>query len=201
MVSQGYSQSYTSLAVWTFETSKPVNAGPHVAESGLFASTSYASTNTGGAVTNPTGEGSNESFATDGWAIGEYFQFSAPTLGYTGISLRFDQRSSGTGPRTFDVYYSTNGSSFERFSSYTVGGSSFSEHTVNLASISGLDNQSNIYFRMVLTSNEGASGGTVQGGGTSRIDNVTIRALSTVPEPSSMLLGAIGVMMLLKRRI
>ncbi len=195
-------QTYTSLATWTFETSKPTTAGPHTAEAGIMGGMAYASTNTGGAITNPNGVGgSNESFAAAGWNIGEYFQFSAPTLGYADISIRFDQVSSGSGPKSFDVQYSTDGTSFTNFGTYTVGGSSFSSHTINLSSVDALDDLDRIYIRLALNSNAAAGNtGTVQGSGTSRIDDVTIRAATVVPEPSAALISGIGFLILFRRR-
>ena len=56
-----------NLAAWTFETSVPVNGGPHQAEGGVFAASSTALGATGGTYSNPVGNGSLESFSSNGW--------------------------------------------------------------------------------------------------------------------------------------
>jgi hypothetical protein len=196
-------QTYNSLAIWTFETSKPTTAGPHTTEEGIMGGMSYASTNTGGAITNPSGVGgSSESFAAAGWNVGEYFQFSAPTLGYADISLRFDQTSSTSGPKSFDVLYGTDGINFQTFGNYTVGGgNNYSSHTFNMSMIDELDDVERVYFRLSLNSNAAAgSTGTVQGSGTSRIDLVSIRAATVIPEPSVALMSGIALLSFFKRR-
>ena len=107
------------------------------------------------------------------------------------LAFDFYQSSSGTGPGQFQFSYSTNGTTFTNFGSpYTVletdspqpawasGGTpsqlctiSFS---VDLTTVTAINNQANVYFRLTDNSTTSASGGTVATAGTDRLDNVTV---------------------------
>lgn len=203
-----------TLALWTFEVSVPTTAGPLTPE--LGSGSGSASIFHAGASTysNPVGNGSAESWSSNNWQIGDYYQFSFSTLGASNIVVSFDQTSSGTGPRDFSISYSTDGSSYTLLSSYTVqvngapntAWSSASYNGVyslsfDLSAVSTLNNLATAYVRLTDTSATSASGGTVASGGTNRIDNVLI-ATSAVPEPGSlaMLLAGAAVVGFVARR-
>lgn len=176
----------SQIAQWTFETSIPVTAGPHAAEVGTGNCLGF---HTSGLVvySNPTGNGSVESFSSNYWGVGDYYQFQTSSTLYSAIQIEFDHISSSTGPRDFVLQYSTDGVSFTQFGSgYVVlvnsGGdqwntsshNSSSHYSYDLSSVTALNNQANIYFRLVDNSTTSAGGGTVQTTGTSRVDNFTI---------------------------
>ena len=120
--------------------------------------------------------------------MGDYYQFQVSTLGAPNVALSWDQTSSNTGPRDFLLEYSTNGTSFSTF------GSQFSvlanntpnptwnpttnlpifNFTIDLSSITAINNQPIVYFRLVDNSTNSANGGTVATAGTARIDNFTV---------------------------
>lgn len=181
-----------TLATWTFETSVPTTAGPHAPEVGSGAGLGFhAGTTT---YSNPVGNGSGESLSSNGWAVGDYYQFSTSTGGNSIIDVSWDQTSSGTGPADFSLQYSTDGSLFTAITPYTVLPTSWSfgtpsltsSYTASIGSISA----STIYFRMVNTSTASANGGTVASTGTNRIDNVSIVG---VPEPATLALAAMSL--------
>lgn len=198
-----------TLAKWTFETSIPTTAGPLNPEIGAGSALGFHA----GVATysNPAGNGSAESFSANSWAVGDYFQFSLSTAGYAGIGLSFDQTSSNTGPRDYDLQYSTDGINFTAFVSYQVlangaspnaswNGTTYqSAYTFNydLSAITAIDNAANVYFRLANTSTVAANGGVVAAAGANRVDNFTV---SVVPEPASATLLGLGFAALLIRR-
>jgi len=188
-----------SLANWTFETSLPSNYGPYAPEAGTQTATAQARSVH---ATSPTGysaagNGSTKSYWADNWAVGDYYEFRISTLGLSGIQLGFDQTSSSTGPRDFKISYSINGgASFSDLRTYSVaesagGGISWNSTTVNqasslsfdLSSFGALDNQSSLILRLVCASSISLSGGSLNSGGTSRVDNVFVSASSPDTTP------------------
>ena len=207
------------LANWTFETYNAANltaaTGPALlAEAGLGAGVAVATgvhASSSAVWSNPSGNGSVESFSVNNWAVGDYFQFRTSSLGYSGISLSWDQTGSSTGPSSFSLLYSTDsGSNFTQFATYAIvrapgsgqpnsytfsdgstGTSWTSAKTAintsfsyDFSSITGLNSNSDIVFRI-----SNLSSGVVSPG-TSRVDNVIITA--SVPEPSSGALLVLG---------
>ena len=136
----------------------------------------------------PAGNGSAHSFSSTAWSVGDYYQFQVSTLGAPNVALNWDQTSSNTGPGNFILQYSTNGTTFTAFGSqYTVLAnntpnplwSATTNHpefnfTLDLSSITAINNQPNVYFRLVDNSTNSAAGGTVASGGTGRVDNFTV---------------------------
>jgi hypothetical protein len=193
------------VALWTFETSAPVTAGPFNPETG--AGQALGKHTSGSTVySSPAGNGSSKSFSSNNWAIGDYYQFKISTLGLGGINLAWDQTGSATGPRDFVVKYSTDGVNFTNFGSQyavQINGSpnspwsslgspnpvfSFSN---NLSAITALNNQANVYLRLVMNSSTANNGSPVAAGGTNRVDNVAITA-TPVPEPATLAMGLAG---------
>ena len=193
----------TVLAQWTFENATGTNGntiGPLRPESGLQTSTAAASgfhaTNST-AFSTPAGNGSPKSLAANNWQTGDYFQFQVSSTGYRDVRFSFDQTSSGTGPGQFLVSYSTNGSNFITFTNYDVARTTSSTAIswnsnsnnpastlqLNLTSLTNLNNQENVFIRLVQRSSVSVTNGTVGSGGTSRIDNVSISATSIGAPP------------------
>jgi len=195
------SVSAQTIAKWTFETSVPAGApgaGVWLTNIAAEIGSGTASGFHAGAATysNPSGNGSAESFSSTTWAIGDLYQFVASTVGYSGTGFTFDQVSSTSGPRDFDLRYSTDGSTFTTFASYIVksnaapnpvwnSGTSSSLYTYafDLSSVTALNNQPTVYFRLVDVSTASAGGGAPSAAGASRLDNVEI---AVVPEPSTV---------------
>ena len=184
------------IAEWTFESSPPANSGPIVADLGTNAATAQASgSHVGAAIySSPAGNGSSHSFSSTVWAIGDYYQFTASTTGLSNIELIYDQASSNTGPGQFQLQYSTDGSLFTNYGTpYAVQANAAPNpvwnsstqspgytSTVDLSSISAMNNAPTVYFRLVDNSNNSASGGTVGASGGDRVDNVIIQVVPNV---------------------
>jgi hypothetical protein len=202
----------TTIADWTFETSQPATAGPFAPELGAGAATG---SHAGAAVySSPAGNGSSHSFSSNTWAKNDYYQFQVSTVGLSNIMFSWDQTSSNTGPRDFQLQYSTDGTSFTNSGSvYSVlanaapnppwnatTSSPIYSFTSDLSSISALNNQPAVYIRLSMADTISANGGTVASAGTDRVDNVSV---SAVPEPGSIILAAlamVGVCLAVRRR-
>ena len=214
------------LADWTFQsalsTNNIIGSGltPSGTQSGIqadigtgTASASHATTTSAWSI--PAGNGSTNSWSVNNWSANDYFQFQVSTLTFQNINISFDQTSSGTGPRDFGLFYSTDGTTFTQFgANYTIlpngtapnaawnatTGSPAYSYSFDLSSITALNNSTADYFRLVDQSTVSANGGTVGTGGTDRVDNFTV---STVPEPATLALTGMGLMALfaLRRKI
>jgi hypothetical protein len=160
----------------------------------------------------PAGNGTPNSASANNWAVGDYWQFSFSTVGYFDLTLSFDQTSSNTGPRDFTLAYSTNGTTFTTLPAYQVlpnaspawSSATYSPNytfNVDLSALSALDNQPNVFVRLVNSSTVSANGGVVATGGTSRIDTFTVN-LTPVPETgtAAMLLAGLAVLGFVSRR-
>jgi PEP-CTERM motif len=147
--------------------------------------------------TTPAGNGSADSFSSNTWAVGDYWQFNVATTGFSNIVLSFDQTRSNTGPDAFKLAYSVNGgTSFTDFATYTVGAVTWSTttpvttstFTFDLSGVSALNDKPQVLLQLVSTV-------TTAAGGTNRIDNVTVSGVvSAVPEAgtSAMLLAGLA---------
>ncbi len=196
-----------TIATWNFETSQPLTAGPVLAEIGTGTALGHHS-NAAVAYSTPAGNGSSHSFSSNTWSVGDYYQFSASTLGDTDVTLSWDQTSSSTGPKDFTLSYSTDGTNFTNFTSYSVAvngspnpawnqstASSLYTFDADLSSITALDNQAAVYFRLVDKDGTAENGDTVATAGTDRVDNVTMAA-SPVPLRAAVWLFGSGFAML-----
>ena len=135
------------------------------------------------------------SFSANNWSVGDYWSFTTSTLGYTGVTVAFDQAGSGTGPANFGLSYSINGGAFTSFASYTVPASNWNTTTAGVGSQlfaggGAFDNANSIVFRLVDLNTTSVGGGTVGTGGTDRVDNFTV--VSIVPEPTALALAGLG---------
>ena len=178
-----------TIAKWTFETSKPSATAASITAISAEEGTGTASGLHASSLTvwsNPAGNGSAESFSADRWAIGDYYQFQVSTTGRSGISLSFDATRSGSGPATAKIQYSIDGTTFtDLVSTVAIGTETWSSTTASInssfsydhSSVSNINNQSNVYFRIVATASPGATSGTF------RVDNVAV-TYSATPTPA-----------------
>lgn len=160
--------------------------------------------------TTPAGNGSANAFSSNTWAVGDYYQFSFSSLGFTDLLVSVDQIGSNTGPRDFTLSWSLDGSAFTPFGNYSVLSSpSWSSTTPNpvhtysfdLSAVDALEDQSTVVIRLINNSTTAIGGGTVAAGGTGRVDNFTVMA-TPVPEPGALalMLAGLGAVGFLARR-
>ncbi|MBL7832656.1 MAG: hypothetical protein JNK18_01815 [Cyclobacteriaceae bacterium] len=174
-----------TLALWTFETSLPNSTGAVSAnlqaESGTLAVASIASgvhLSASTVYSNPAGNGSAESFSSNFWDTNDYYQFATNSTGMADLKISWDQTRSGSGPSAFALYYSTDGTNFTKHADYTVIQATWASgaaitttsFSYDLSSVTALNNQSTLVFRLVHT------GSGIATGGTNRVDNVKVEA-------------------------
>lgn len=206
------------LTQWTFETSTPANSGPHAAEIGTGTATGLH-TSEATSYSHPVGNGSKESFSSDRWAAGDFYQFTFSTLGKADISLTFSQGSSASGPGSFEIFYSTGGLFSSTGITYAVfahvspnTATSFGSwddiypnsnysYAFDLSSISALNDQATVSIRLQMIGTSNPSGGAVAATGSSRVDNVTIHYLTSIPEPGvALILPVTGILAFIRRK-
>lgn len=172
--------------------------------------TGTATLGTGSTSTFPAGWATTDSWSSNGWASGEYFQFQISTTGYEDITVSWEQTGSNTGPRDFNFQYSLDGTSFTTFSSVAAitndgwNGSSApvaSVRSMDLSAIAGIEDVPTVYFRITAVGTTAVTGGTVAAAGTSRVDTFTVNG-TLVPEPTTaaMTFGGVGMMLWTLRR-
>lgn len=208
----GHAQA-TTIADWTFETSKPTAAGPYAPEVGSGSASGYhvsSFTQYGGGSS--SGNGSAYAFSSDRWAVGDYWQFQVSTVGLDNIQLAWDQQSSYfhfPGPKNFTLAYSMDGANFTAISAYAVASAQlqlgFSSSTYyssayslafDLGSLLALDNQASVYFRLLDNSTSSYTGRNVGASGTDSVDNFTVTGsaiAASAPEPAITALLALGI--------
>ncbi|MBX2930657.1 MAG: T9SS type A sorting domain-containing protein [Chitinophagaceae bacterium] len=192
------------IARWNFDgitfasagsTTFSITTGDAIADSGALVTGSEFSglhASASSAWTTPAGNGSAKSASANGWADGDYWQFKVSTTGYSSIGLVWDQMGSGTGPKSFIIQYSTDGSTFTDVpsSGYNLTNDSWnsgtykpiSTRTADLSSITALNNQPFIYIRFtVAAGSTNINGAAIASTGTSRIDNVYVGGVALAP--------------------
>ena len=169
------------------------NLGAQVSGSMLSGTHSSAST----AWSSPAGNGSTYALSSNGWNVGDYYQISLATTGYSAVSVAWDQTRSSTGPAGFEAVLSVDGgSTFSSLGSYTVNQVSWSATvpvtTSSFGSVaSAADNQASVIIRFKVV-----TAGTSTTTGTNRIDNIVVSG--SIPAPGAVAL--IGLAGLVSRR-
>ena len=165
------------------------NSGARASGSGLRGDHSNALT----AWTSPTGNGSTYALSSNAWNVGDYYQISLNTIGYSGVSVAWEQTRSSTGPAGFEAVLSVDGgTTFSSLGSYTVNQVSWSATVpVTTSSFgylaSAADNQIGIIIRFKVV-----TAGTSTTTGTNRIDNIVVSGV--IPAPGAIaLLGLAGL--------
>ena len=172
------------------------NLGALVSGSMLSGTHSSAST----AWSSPAGNGSTYALSSNGWNVGDYYQISMATTGYSSVSVAWEQTRSSTGPAGFEAVLSVDGgSTFSSLGAYTVNQVSWNATTpVTTSSFgsvaSAADNQASVIIRFKVV-----TAGTSTTTGTNRIDNISVTG-TVVPVPSPGAVALVGLAGLVARR-
>ncbi len=202
----GWQERSPTNVMWTFESGN-TNAyagritpgiGDIAADIGSGIATGWHLGSSGSVVWSaPSGNGSPRSWSVNNWSVGDFFQFQVNTRGLGGLRLDWDQTSSSTGPRDFVLQWSTNGTTFTTVSAFSVlvntavsGVRTVWNFNVyepayhfsnDLSSVTAIENQSNVHFRLTCNSTSSAGGGTIGSGGTGRVDNFLVTRAPVTP--------------------
>lgn len=172
--------------------------GDNIAGSQLSAFHSVAAAT----YTSPSGNGSQYAFSSNNWNPGDYYEARFSTLGFSDLTLTWDQTRSSTGPINFKVAMSIDGgANFTDLSTYTVlqsggGGAPGTWTTTTPLAIysnsvslgASAENLSLVIVRFI-----DAEAAASAAAGSSRIDNVFVYS-GPVPAPGAIaLLGLAGL--------
>lgn len=174
----------TTLVSWNFFDSN------NTADGGIAANSAQTITNNATGTTSfPTGSSgtcTSPYILNSGWNSGSgtrYWQLGLVSTGYSGLSVAFSVRSSGTGPRDFKLQYSITSPSSGFMD--VAGGDYMSTSTscidYNIALPTEVNDQAAVYLRFIMTSNTSQNGGTVAAGGTNGLDNIVVSAATSLP--------------------
>jgi pimeloyl-ACP methyl ester carboxylesterase len=173
-----------TLAHWTFE-SNPVptsitgsSIGPIAPEIGSGQLRGWHTSASTAWSTTVAGNGSGRSLNSNRWAVGDYYEFQVPAPGTGRLAIEWHQTRSSTGPAQFALQYSTDGSTFQDATTYTItedvwsaGSPQPKPQSIFLYAFPADDpanDEDNITFRLVALTTPGATVGA------SRIDNVKV---------------------------
>lgn len=173
-----------TLAHWTFE-SNPVptsitgsSIGPIAPEIGSGQLRGWHTSASTAWSTTVAGNGSGRSLNSNRWAVGDYYEFQVPAPGTGRLAIEWHQTRSSTGPAQFALQYSTDGSTFQDATTYTITEDGWSAgspqpkpQSIFLYAFPADDpanDEDNITFRLVALTTPGATVGA------SRIDNVKV---------------------------
>jgi len=122
-------------------------------------------------------------------ANGKSVIISFSMLGYMDLEVSFATRGTSTGFNIHTWAWSTDGSTYTTLDGNNTAttGTSWLVRTVSFSG-TGLDDALNAYLRLTV---EGATGAS----GNNRLDNIQLRG-APVPEPSSFILGALGLLII-----
>ncbi|MBL8874826.1 MAG: hypothetical protein JNM86_03410 [Phycisphaerae bacterium] len=173
-----------------------VNATGTVAN---FAGTSLGLPGSGSPPSSPSSQSGSQSLAIVG-PDGGSITFSMSTLNYSNVAFSFAAQRTGTGGANATVQYSLNGSSFTNLGIIVPGASSpgFAGASINTSdyffsfSNAAINNQSNIFFRILVAGASSASGNH-------RYDNLVVQG-DLIPAPGVCALMGLGGLVAARRR-
>ena len=189
--------------LWTFFGLLPLGApaAPQYGEAALVAEWSYGSNPTPPTPV-PATDGENadsatlrnwknadmtyssSSLAVSGWTGDgdKYWLLSFSSKNFENLTLSLSQRSSGTGPRDFQLQYSVDGNQWNNIANTSVTSSNLTTTFNNLPLPAEMNDLEQAYLRLLLVSNLSSRAGTgayaptesIASGGISNINNISI---------------------------
>ncbi|MFV0393707.1 MAG: CehA/McbA family metallohydrolase, partial [Coprobacillaceae bacterium] len=168
-----------NLANWTGTTrpeSVPVYGDTNVAND--YLDTNVELTHSTGNVPGVSGTSgiATMSIGYKGMVEGDYYQLKLDSLLCGNVTLSYKMRGSGTGPRDFQIYYSTDGLTYELANNTiykkTTSDAVFEDYEVTLPSLA--NNAGTLYIRIQVASSTSIAGNTIGTGGTNYIQEIEV---------------------------
>ena len=178
------SKSQTTLVAWNFDDQDSI------ADSGILINTTRKiTTNTRGDISFPSGS-AGFSISTKQWDNGnnlKFWQINLSSTGYKNLCISSKQRSSSQGPRDFKLQFSIDSAIWIDAGKNILVNDNFTTGKVTDFQLSNIcDNQTIIYLRWIENSGLSVAGTTIDGRGTSRIDDIVVKG-TLIPLLSSPL--------------
>jgi len=170
-----------TLAEWNFPNN-PDNATVDISIPANSAKTIYTVGGTA-AVVYTTAGATTQSAWTTGWDNGsgtKYWETEINTTGYFNLELSSKQRSSPTGPKNFAIEYKIGiagtWTPIPGAGAIVVADNFTSGVVTDIPLPVACENQASVFLRWIMTTNTSVNNSTVASGGSSRIDDVIIKA-------------------------
>ena len=125
--------------------------------------------------TDPAGNSLAIQNGTAGANNGSFQQYQLSTLGFRNLVLSYATQGTSTGFNNQSVSYSTNGTTFINVASPFAIPTSFATRTVDLSSITALNDQASVFIRIT-----NSGGSNTSAAGNNRFDNVQFNAAASV---------------------
>ena len=127
----------------------------------------------------PTMETSNSAPSVTGMMQGDFWMIQVSSTGIANITVASSQRSSGTGPRDFELQYSTDGANWLDAPGTVTVKSDKLNKTLPVTLPADANNQNELYIRWVVSTNYSvntteANTATIAAGGTTQINSITV---------------------------
>ena len=157
--------------------------------------------------TSPAGNGSQFAFSSNNWSPNDFYEATFSTVGFSTLSISWDQARSSTGPAPFKVLVSTDGVNFSEVFTYSVlqsggGGApgTWSTTTYNALYTNSIDFDASVNDReLVVVRFQNAATTVSTASGTNRIDNVMVNG-TLVPAPGAIAILGVAGLVLRRRR-
>lgn len=115
-----------------------------------------------------------------GWNVGGYWMIKFSAKNLENITLSADMFSSGKGPKTFEMYYSINGTDFNKIDNSEVTLSKTNRTVYNNFSLpDSINGEADVYIKLLINSEIGVNGNIITGlkDGSTYINNIIIKSV------------------------
>ncbi len=164
-----------------------------------------------------SGNGSTDPAASDNSALGTNtypaagtdsglagVEFDVSTVGMSGIVITYDERHSGTASKYMALKYTTDGTTWTDFGSYSIDNTTFNSKSFDLSGVSAANNNPLFGYRLVTVFGpsgdyEPTTSTSYSQNGTIRYDMMTVSG-QAVPEPATMAVLGLGALAMVRRR-